>query len=414
MAATVCDDEVVTEPAHTVDTDVLARIDRLLTAVDADLAGKYPGDQGESQPVHTVYVSAAEAVDSTPRQWGAVAVELFDAHRELLAELGGESAVAATRQRLSIAPIQDLRIDFEDGYGVRPDATEDADARRAGRTLTAAGVERCGIRVKGLTSIELARSVRTLELVLDAAGGPPPGFVFTVPKLRAPEQVTAAVWLCEALERAHGLPEQTLRFELQIESPQAIVAADGTAAVATMLQSSRGRCLGLHYGTYDYSAACGIAPAHQALDHPLADHAKAVMLTAAAQTGVQVVDGSTQVLPVGGAEQVSAAMRRHFGLVTRSFARGYYQGWDMHPGHLVTRWLAAIGFYRSALSSAAPRLQAYLERRSGPVIDEPATAEALARVILRGLAVGAFPIDDVLALAPDADLSTLRKAKDRV
>ena len=68
---------------------------------------------------------------------------------------------------------------------------------------------------------------------------------------------------------------------------------------------SERRCTGLHYGTYDYSAACGIAPQHQALDHPVADHAKTVMMVAAAQTGVHVADGGTQVIPHGSPEAVA-------------------------------------------------------------------------------------------------------------
>ncbi|WP_245908785.1 DUF6986 family protein [Mycobacterium neglectum] len=401
------------QPGRPIAPTLLARIDDLLAGVAADLETRYPGDGDAPQPVHTVYVSAADATVDSPAQWGAAAGELLDAHIDLLVELGGEGPVAAVRRRLSSAPIQDLRLDFEDGYGRRPDDTEDSDARRAGHTLAALGTDLCGIRIKGLTSAERKRAIRTLELVLDAAGRVPSGFVFTVPKVRAAEQATAAVWLCEALEQAHGLADGTLRFELQIESPQAILGADGTATIAKALHRSGGRCLGLHYGTYDYSAACGIAPQQQALDHPVADHAKAVMLAAAAQTGVRVADGSTQVMPAGTGEQVRSALRRHHHLVTRSLERGYYQGWDMHPGHLVTRWLATITFFRAALAAAGPRLQAYLDRRGGAIVDEPATAEALATVVLRGLGVDAFTLDDVLAVAPGADITVLRKLKER-
>lgn len=401
------------EPGRPIASTLRARIDELLAGVDADLQTGYPGDSDTAQPVHSVYVSAADATPETPQEWGAAATELLDGHRDLVTELGGADAVDIVRRRLESAPIQDLRLDFEDGYGRRADDTEDRDARRAGHTLAAVETDVCGIRIKGLTSAERTRAVRTLELVLDAAGDVPSGFVFTVPKLRAAEQATAAVWLCEALEQAHGLPDGTLRFELQIESPQAILGADGTATVAKALHRSEGRCLGLHYGTYDYSAACGIAPQQQALDHPVADHAKAVMMAAAAQTGVRVVDGSTQVTPTGTGEEVRSAIRRHHHLVTRSLERGYYQGWDMHPGHLVTRWLATVTFFRAALAAAAPRLQAYLDRRGGAIVDEPATAEALATVVLRGLGVDAFAIEDVLAAAPGADLAVLRNLKER-
>jgi hypothetical protein len=124
------------------------------------------------------------------------------------------------------------------------------------------------------------------------------------------------------------------------------------------------------------------------------------MQVAAAQTGVWVSDGSTQVMPTGTPEQIDAALRRHHRLVTRSLERGFYQGWDMHPGHLVTRWLAVTGFFRSAMPAAATRLQAYFERRSGDVVDEPATAMSLALVIRRGLAARAFAADEVATIAP--------------
>jgi citrate lyase beta subunit len=389
----------------------LARIDALLADIDADLAAHYPGERPQPQPIHTVYISAADASADTPAVWGAAALELLDRHATVFEELGAAEVLAMVRRRLAEAPIADLRLDFEDGYGRRGDDVEDADARRAGHTLRALRLGSCGIRFKGLTLADRPRAVRTLELVLD--GGLPDGFVFTVPKLRAAEQVTATVWVCEALEHAHGLPAGSLRFELQIESPQAVLGADGTATLARALHLAEGRCTGLHYGTYDYSAACGITPQHQSLEHPVADHAKAVMLAAAAQTGVWVADGSTQVNPVGTEAQVQHAIRRHHRLVTRSLERGYYQGWDMHPGHLVTRWLATFSFFRSALAAAAPRLQAYLDRRGGSVVDEPATAEALAGVVLRGLDCGAFEITEVLAQAPDADLATLRALKSR-
>src|SRR6185503_16444187 len=167
-------------------------------------------------------------------------------------------------------------------------------------------------------------------------------------------------------------------FELQIETPQAILAADGTAAVAGLLRAGAGRITGLHYGTYDYSAACGVAAAQQSLAHPVADHAKAVMQVAAAGTGVRLSDGSTNVMPIGTPDEIRAAVALHAGLVTRSLRAAYYQGWDMHPGHLVSRYLATYAFYREGLPAAAARLHAYLNKQSGGVVDEPATAQALA------------------------------------
>nr|WP_221332915.1 aldolase/citrate lyase family protein [Nocardia transvalensis] len=394
--------------------DFLAGLAARLSTVDAELARHYSGDR-HGQPIHTAYVSGADASKDITHEWGVAATELAERHAGLLTELAGADILERVRETLAQRPVQDLRLDFEDGYGTRGDEVEDRDALRAGQILAAlpAEVRSRGIRIKGLTTAEYERAIRTLERVLEGAGGVPDGFVFTIPKIRAAEQADLAVRLCEALESAHGLPSGALRFELQIESPQAVIAADGTATVARAIQLSAGRCSGLHYGTYDYSAACGISPQFQSLEHPVADHAKAVMQAAAAQTGVWVCDGSTQVAPVGTDEEVAAAVARHFRLVTRSLERGYYQGWDMHPGHLVTRWLATFAFFRGALAAAAPRIDRYLARRGGAVVDEPATAQALATVVLRGLDCGAFEPDDVTVVAPAATVDVLTLLRER-
>ncbi|MGY4103852.1 DUF6986 family protein [Nocardia sp. R16R-3T] len=390
--------------------NVRARIDALLDTVDADLRTRYPGPDGRIQPIHTAYVPADRATATTPAEWGAAALELLDRHHELLAGIDGTDALLTVRGQLARRPIQDLRIDFEDGYGLRADVEEDRAATDAGATLAEwvrqpGGPTSLGIRMKGLGGTERARALRTLELVLAAAGGVPPGFVFTVPKIRAVEQVSALVALCDGLERGAGLDAGALRFELQIESPQAIIAADGSTPIAKMLQLSEGRCSALHFGTYDYTAACGVAAPDQALDHPAADFAKSVMQVAAAQTGVWICDGSTQIVPDRDPE---SALHNHHRLVSRALRLGYYQGWDMHPGHLITRWLATYEFFRRAIDVAVPRLVAYLDRRCGGVMDEPATAQALAATVLRGVNCGARTTDELRALAPVLTPDVLR------
>lgn len=405
-------------PHRALHPDTRSAVDAILDDVDADLARQFPGDDAAAQPVHTAYLSAADADPGTPAYWGEQARAIAEAAAATLADLADAPIADLVLARLRSNPIVDARIDLEDGYGRRPDAVEDADARRAGETLAAWSADRphaprvAGIRAKGLGAAERARGIRTLELVLDAAGGVPDGFVFTVPKLRDVRQVDAVNLICADLERAHGLSEGALRYELQVEIPQAVLGADGRATVAEAIHRGRPRLSGLHYGTYDYSAACGIVSAQQSLTHPVADHAKDVMQAAAAHTGVWVSDGSTQVVPVGDPGQVAAALERHHALVTRSLKRGLYQGWDMHPGHLVTRWTAVIDFFRQAMPTAAARLQAYFEHVSGSeVLDEPATAMSLALVIKRGIAAGAFTAAEVTTIAPlctEARLQTLR------
>jgi citrate lyase beta subunit len=218
--------------------------------------------------------------------------------------------------------------------------------------------------------------------------------------------VRAFLPVLDALEAAHGV---AIDLELQVETPQAVLGADGAATLARMVHAAGPRLTGLHYGTYDYSAALGIAAAHQSSDHPAADFAKQLMQVAVAGTGARAVDGSTNVLPVGSREQVHDAWRLHAGLVRRALERGFYQGWDLHPAQLVTRYVATYAFFRAALPAATGRLAAYLDRTGAGILDEPATARALASVVVRGLDCGAVDVGEVAAAGgPDrTQLDTL-------
>ena len=393
-----------------------AAVDALLAPVDAELAGRYPGEPGTRQPVHTVYVPADVFAADTVRSWGEQALEAFDTHAGTPAELARALGVPAgelladvharVRAKLEREPVEDLRIDFEDGYGPRPDAEEDAAAVRAAELISAAVADGSappyiGIRIKCMEAAVRDRGIRTLELFLAtlvAGGGLPEGLVLTLPKVTYAAQVTALVRLLEDFERRAGLPQGRIGFEIQIETTQAILGADGRATVALMIQAAEGRATGLHYGTFDYSASCGVSAAYQSMDHPVADHAKAVMQVAAAGTGVRLSDGSTNVIPTGTTEQVHAAWKLHHDLVRRSLARAYYQGWDMHPAHLPTRYVAVYTFYREGLETAAARLAAYVAKAGGDVMDEPATAKALSGYLLRGLDCGAVDPAEVTAL----------------
>ncbi|OIJ68557.1 DUF6986 family protein [Streptomyces mangrovisoli] len=404
-------EKVATSLAGTVGEEISAS----LAPVDAELAARYPGDPGTRQPVHTVYVPGDLLTADTVRSWGDQALAALDEHApdaaSLAAVLGLSDDLAGpvhdrVRAKLRQEPVEDLRVDFEDGYGHRADAEEDHAAARAARLVARAYADGTappytGIRMKCMEAAVRDRGIRTLDVFLTGlmeAGGLPGGLVLTLPKVTYPEQVTAMVRLLDAFERAHGLAPGRIGFEIQIETSQAILAADGTATVARMIQAAEGRATGLHYGTFDYSACLGVSAAHQASDHPAADHAKAVMQVAAAGTGVRVSDGSTNVLPVGPTAQVHAAWRLHYGLTRRALARAYYQGWDMHPGHLPTRYAAVFAFYREGLAAAAARLARYAERATGDVMDEPATAKALSGYLLRGLDCGALDLAEVTGL----------------
>ncbi|TDD24677.1 aldolase [Kribbella turkmenica] len=397
--------------------DLAGELDRLLAAADAELVARYPGERGVRQPVHTVYVPADRFHADTVREWGEQAKAAFKAND--LSEAVDLPPGLADRvsAKLDREPIEDLRIDFEDGYGTRPDQQEDAAAVDAARALAktisdGTATPYHGLRIKSLEAPSRRRGLRTLDLFIgELSGAITDGFVVTLPKVTSVEQVEAMLLVLSTIERAHNLPDGSLKFEIQVETPQAILGADGTALIARMIKAGGARVTGLHYGTYDYSASLGVAAAYQSMDHPVADHAKDVMQLAAAGTGVFVSDGSTNVLPVGDRDAVHAAWRLHFGLVRRSLARGIYQGWDMHPAQLPTRYAATYLFYREGLETAGARLRAYVDGGDSGYLDEPATAAALAGYVLRGLECGAVDPAEVDALTgvDAAGLATLAR-----
>jgi citrate lyase beta subunit len=391
---------------------LVADLDDRLAAADADLLQRYPGDRGARQPVHTVYVPADRYDETISASWGRQAQEALAEHAgssAALAEATGlpeqlvEDVYERVVAKLDREPIEDLRIDLEDGYGAPGDEEEDSAAVSAARAL--AGSVRAGtappyagLRFKSFEAPTRNRGLRTLETFvreLAHAGGLSAGLLLTLPKVTSVEQVQAMAHACGVIEDAHGLRRGQLGFEIQVETPQSILGSDGTVLVARMIHAAGGRCTGLHFGTYDYSASCGISAAYQSMEHPAADHAKAVMQVAAAGTGVFLSDGSTNVLPVGDREAVHAAWRLHARLVRRSLERGYYQGWDLHPAQLPTRFLATYAFYRAGLPTAAARLEAYVGGGDSGYLDEPATAKALARFVLRGLDCGAIDQQEV-------------------
>jgi citrate lyase beta subunit len=388
--------------------ELTRKLDERLAEDDAALVARFPGEGPGRQPVHTVYVPADRYDADLTRRWGERARKTMTAHADILRTCLGDAAgdlLPLVEDKLDREPVEDLRIDFEDGYGVRPEDVEDADVERAARAL--AGSQTAGtappsygIRFKSFERPTRRRGVATLVGFVGhllEAGGAVDGLVVTLPKVTSVAQVEAMALACAELESAHGLPDGQLRFEVQVETPQSILGPDGTALVARMVHTAAGRVVGLHYGTYDYSAFCGIAAPYQSLEHPVADHAKAVMQAAAAGTGVRLSDGSTNVLPVGDDEQVRRGWALHLRLVRRSLERGFYQGWDLHPAQLPTRYAATFAFYRDGLADAAERLRRYAERAEGSessVLDEPATARALADFLVRGLECGALPDED--------------------
>ncbi len=388
-----------------------------LRAAQAALVARYPGDSGERQPVHTVYGGAHLFKAETARRLGELALRALEEHGPdadtFASAIGLDPAFAAVVHARVIAklqrePVEDFRIDFEDGYGNRPDAEEDGHAVHAAEEV-ARGLEAgtlppfIGIRIKPLTAELGARSIRTLDLFVSTlvarAGRLPPGFVVTLPKITDPEHVRVLAALLGELDGKLGT---ALKMEFMVETTQCVLGPDGRSMLPVLLDAAAGRCIAAHFGTYDYTASNEITAAYQRMRHLACDHAKQVMKLAYAGTGLWLSDGATNVMPVGGRAVVHAAWRLHADDVRHSLENGFYQGWDLHPAQLPTRYAAVYGFFHQGLPAATERLKNFVDKAAqatlvGDVFDDAATGQGLLNFFLRGVSCGALTEDEALA-----------------
>lgn len=395
-----------------------------LRGQDAKFANSYPGDSSARQPVHVVYGGAQLfRADSAP-SLGKKALETL--HRYAAGSTAFAQAMGLPPDTAGIVyerviaklerePVEDYRIDFEDGYGNRPDSEEDAEAERTASEMANAMTTGLlppfiGVRIKPLTPALRARSIRTLDLflttLLDQTDNVlPQGFVVTLPKITVPEEVSALADLFDIFETARGLELGTLRMELMVETPQSIINSRGEIALPALVDAARGRCRGAHFGTYDYTAACNVTASEQNMLHPACDYARQAMLVSLAQRGVFLSDGATNIMPIsrtGDAAMVHRAWRLHIEHIRHSLVNAFYQGWDLHPAQLPSRFAAVYSFFLEALPAATARLKNFIERAAqatlvGDVFDDAATGQALLNYFLRGLSCGALTQDEVLA-----------------
>ncbi|MBO6940123.1 MAG: phosphoenolpyruvate kinase [Deltaproteobacteria bacterium] len=440
---------------HETCADALAK---LATANQA-FAARYPGDRPDRQPVHTVYGGAHLFKSTTTQKLGELAIRSLDAYGaepfafakalgmiDAIPENGpalkerfasdpkgvqAESPDAwlalavheRVRKKLEREAVEDFRIDFEDGFGNRPDDEEDATAERAAKEVAKGMAEGTlppfiGIRIKPLNEELRLRSIRTLDIfvrtLVAEAGRLPDNFVVTLPKVPVPEQVTTLVRLFEALEADTALEPGALKMELMIELTQTLLAPDGRSNLPLLHQAAEGRCVAAHFGTYDYTASCSITAAYQKMDHPACDFALHMMKVAYANTGLWLSDGATNVMPVAphrgddlGPEQeaenlavVHGAWKMAYDHIRHSLKNGLYQGWDLHPGQLPIRYAAGYAFFLEGFAAAAERLSNFMDKAGqatlvGDVFDDAATGQGLLNYFLRGLSSGAVSLDEL-------------------
>jgi hypothetical protein len=416
------------------DQSIDALSERLRPATER-IAARYPGESARRQPVHTVYGGAHLFTAGTAAKLGELArraLQTYAPDSETLGAAvgmsGGTELVERVYQRvadkLEREPVEDFRLDFEDGYGNRLDQEEDTHARSAATEVAKALAEGTappfiGIRVKPLSGELHRRALRTLDLfvttLVEESGGLPAGFVVTLPKVVDPDQVAvldAALTELEGALRIGRVP-----CELMVETPQSIIGSDGLTGVRRLVDAGGGRIIAAHFGTYDYTASCAITAAYQSMTHPACDFARHVQQVSLMGSGVWLSDGATNVLPVPvhrgdhltdeqldeNRRTVHGAWRLHFADIRHSLAHGYYQGWDLHPAQLPTRYAAVYSFFLESIGPEGVRLRSFIDQAAtatmvGEVFDDAATGQGLLNSFLRALNCGAVAEDEVTEL----------------
>jgi citrate lyase beta subunit len=409
--------------------DALTHFDAL-TRANQEFARDHPGESGRRQPVHVFYGGAHLFRSDSARRMGSIAEKALAEYAPDAATLAAATGIppkfadtvyARVVEKLRREPVEDLRLDFEDGYGVRPDREEDATADSAAAAVAKGFAEGTlppflGIRIKPLNEEMKERSFRTLDrflsALLDHTGGlVPQNFVVTLPKLTVPEQVAALVdaldgHVARKLERC-----REIAIEIMVETPRSLFI------LPALIEAARGRCVAAHFGPYDYMASLGIAGSYQKITHSTAFFARSMMQVSLAGTGVRLANGPTNRLPMPvhrgeslSGEQVAEnrtavhdAWRTHCRDIRYSLYNGFFQSWDLHPAQLVSRYAAVYSFFLEEIESTSERLRNFIGKAAqatevGGVFDDAATGQGLLNFFLRAVNCGAIEERDTPAL----------------
>ena len=396
----------------------------------------YPGDRSERQPVHTVYGGANLFKADSARALGARALETFETYAPDHTIFGkvfdldtadnfSERIYNKVIAKLEAEAIEDFRIDFEDGYGNRSNEEEDETARTAAAEVAmgmAAGSlpPFIGIRIKPFTEEMKERGLRTLDifvttLVQISGGKLPENFVVMLPKVTIPEQPATLADFFDILEEELKMEKGSLKMEMMVETTQSIMDVNGTNPLSRFIKAANGRCIAMHFGTYDYTASCSITAKYQEMDHPVCDFAHHMTKVALAHTGIWLSDGATNTMPIGPhrgenmtAEQlqenmdtVHRAWKKGYDHIRHSLWNGFYQGWDLNPAQFPMRYTAVFAFFLESYDDAVERLKTFVDKAAratliGDVFDDAATGQGLLNYFLRALNSGAITEEEVL------------------
>lgn len=374
------------------------------------------------QPLHTVYGGAHLFKADTISKIGSLALKNYQEYAPnfltLAQVLNYPIKLASTlyqliEDKLHREPVEDYRIDFEDGLGPRPEEEEDQLAFFSAQQVVKACKDQTlppylGIRPKSFSPETFRRSVRTMDIFLSTyakafSGEFPANFLVTLPKVQSCEEVKALARLLSLMEKQNGLPSGHLKIEIMIETPQAIFQRDGRLMVPSLVDAAEGRCFAVHLGPYDFTAACEITAKDQTLDHPLCDMARHLMKLSLQGRGVFLSDGPHNVMPIGpykgtqvlgprerqeNQEMVHRTWKASYDLIRRSLRVGFYQGWDLHPAQLPIRYAASYAFFLQDWDEVKGRLQNFLQKAfqatlTKDIFDDAATGQGLINYGLR-------------------------------
>jgi hypothetical protein len=394
-----------------------ATLDDLLAPVvlgDDEAAAAWPGAPTSRQPVQVLYVPADRVHAGLVTELGAEARRLLATHAPDTATfadvmgIGDHELAARVRARvdakLTDEPVEDLRVDVEDGYLGRDAATEAREVTAAARAVAAMVRDGSrppfvGLRVKSFADGLAPRSVASLDrfvgTLVDELGTLPDGLVITFPKIVSVRHVAAFVEVLAALEAALDLPTGTLRFEAQIETTASVLGADGRVVLRDIRSAGDGRLVAAHLVVYDLTAGLGLPPDEQRLEHPACDHVRHLLQVTFAGTEVRLSDGSVNAVPAADtATEHARVWARHAAAVRHSLAHGYVQGWDLHVSHLVSRYATVFAHLLAGLGDVEHRLHAWETGAAADgLLDEPATIRRLEAQLRQAVACGARDAD---------------------
>ncbi|MDR3606204.1 MAG: phosphoenolpyruvate kinase [Oligoflexia bacterium] len=386
------------------------------------------------QPVHVLYGGAHLFTARTPGKLAELAKKSLLENAPTPEEFDRILGLARAHRvhervldKLERQAIEDLRIDFEDGYGQRPDKEEDLEAKRAAQELTQAIKQNLmppffGIRVKSLSDATAERALRTLDIFLSsfvAAQGRriPENFVVTLPKVASAEQGRIFAKALTQLEKKLKIKADSLRFEVLVELPELLMNQEGICELPRLRGVAKGRLRGAHFGIYDYLSNCDVASSNQELTHPACDHARMIMQTAFSGTDVQLSDGATHVIPSGtDRARILNAWRLSYRHIRHSLAHGFYQGWDLHPAQVPVRYAAIFSFFSENLEGSAKRMKNFLDTAAraslvGAHFDDEASAQGLLGFFVRGFSSGAFDSNDLASAGLTPEMLKTRSFK---